>query len=489
MSGAASPSRHHASPEVALATIRNFNGPLLIDLDHTLYLGNSTEDFIHCARPGLLALLLLKFLELIAPWRWTGGIASRDGWRVRTICWLLPWTKANWRRRVATLAKNLTNEPLAQVLHAHDQSHRGPLFIVTLGFGPIVRPLIAAMGVSPLQTVAAGLHQPRDRLQGKLALARRHLGDDLIAGALTLGDSSDDLPLLDASARALHTVWPQACFQSAFRDVYRPGRYMHEVKRPGENYLQQGILREDFAFWLLSSIGLAVFPPLHVLGLLALLLSFWTIYECGYVDNDRIAARYEQQPKLSTGYHQAAVATPALQPWLWALASGAVAIELLRWPGLPAATDFVCWLAVLATTYGWFYLYNRFDKATRVWLYAGLQLARTAAFAVLLPIAPVAALALAAHVLAKWLPYYVYRLSDGEWPETRMPLTRLLFFTLFTALLALATGFEFLLNGTAAALFGWIVFRARGDLIAIVRHAKRLDRPAAVAASTISPER
>ncbi len=38
---------------------------------------------------------------------------------------------------------------------------------------------------------------------------------------------------------------------------------------------------------------------LHVVGLLFLLLSFWAVYERGYVDNDEIAARYEREPTLN----------------------------------------------------------------------------------------------------------------------------------------------------------------------------------------------
>lgn len=472
MSAAPPAGRHDASPETALATIRAHEGPLLIDLDETLYLGNSTEDFLDGARPALAALLLLRLLELIAPWRWTGGIGSRDVWRLRLVLALMPWTLRRWRHRVAGLARDRGNAPLVQLL----RQHRGPLTILTLGFEPVVRPLIAALAVDEHGIVAADPWHLPDRLQGKLALAQRRLGQAQVAGALSLGDSADDLPLLDASARPLRTVWPGAQFRPALRGVYIPGRYLRLVKRPGERYIQRGILQEDFAFWLIGSIGLAAMPALHLLGLLALLLSFWAIYECGYVDNDRVAERHEQEPKLSEAYHRSPVATPGVQPWLWALFSGAVAIELLRWPGTPALYDFLCWLAVLLLTQFWFQLYNRYDKPTRVWLYAGLQLLRSAAFLVLVPVLPIVALALGAHVLAKWLPYYVYRYSGRGWPETRVPLTRLLFFVVLLALLSLSQGIGSLLSGTAAALLGWNLFRAREDLQATVAGARRLDR-------------
>jgi hypothetical protein len=68
-------------------------GPVLVDLDETLYLRNSTEDFIDCARPALLALalLLLRILEVLKPWRLTGGINTRDTWRLCAISTLFPF--------------------------------------------------------------------------------------------------------------------------------------------------------------------------------------------------------------------------------------------------------------------------------------------------------------------------------------------------------------------------------------------------------------
>src|SRR5271156_3775766 len=70
-----------ASPDATLSAIRAYDGPLLIDLDETLYLRNSTEDFIDCARPALLALLLLRMFDILEPWRLTGGIDTPATWR------------------------------------------------------------------------------------------------------------------------------------------------------------------------------------------------------------------------------------------------------------------------------------------------------------------------------------------------------------------------------------------------------------------------
>lgn len=463
---------HAATPEQTLATLSRFQGPVLVDLDETLYLRNSTEDFLDSAVPGLLALLLLRLLDLLKPWRWSGGERTRDVWRVRAILLLMPWTLRRWRDRVTELAATHGNPPLLAQLC----SRREPPIIATVGFTPIVTPLVAALGLPDARIVSARCEVFEDRRRGKLELLRAAVDAQTLRSALFLSDSLDDVPVLDACGRALYTVWPQARYRRALSHVYLPGQYLTQVKRPGERYIVRGILQEDFAFWWISSLALAAAPATHTLGLLFLLLSFWTIYERGYVDNDQAGARYEKNPKLSAAFHEAPVATPRWQPWLWSFGAGAVAIPLLRWPAEPQAVDLLSWAAVLIATYGWFLLYNRVDKQTRVWMFSGLQFARTGAFALLVAVEPIAVAALGAHVLARWLPYYMYRYGSKDWPESPFYLTRLLFFVVLSAMLALLHGFAVLATFTALALLAWNLFRARRELRSALAAAHRIDR-------------
>lgn len=466
---------YEATPEQALAVLSRFEGSVLVDLDETLYLRNSTEDFLDCAVPGLLALLLLRLLDLVKPWRWSGGERTRDVWRVRTILLLMPWTLRRWRDRVPELAAAQGNQPLLAQLCAR----RDVPIIATIGFTPIVTPLVAALGLPDARIISARCDVFADRLRGKLELVRDVLDAQTIRASLFISDSAEDLPLLDSCGHALYTVWPQARFRPALARIYLPGQYLTQVKRPGERYIVRGILQEDFAFWWLSSLLLAAAPVTHTLGLLFLLLSFWAIYERGYVDNDEVGARYEKNPKLSAAFHEAPVATPRLQPWLWAFGAGALAILLLRWPGQAGAGDVLSWAAVLLGTYAWFMLYNRMDKQSRVWMFSGLQFARTGAFAVLVAVEPIAIAALGAHVLARWLPYYMYRYGSKDWPESPFYLTRLLFFVVLAAMLALLHGSAALFTPTAAALLAWNLFRARRELRSALAAAHRIDRPRA----------
>ncbi|GAC1630553.1 MAG: hypothetical protein NVS9B10_23070 [Nevskia sp.] len=465
--------RHDATPDTALAQVRDYPGLLLLDLDETAYLRNSTEDFIDCARPGLIALLVLRLLDLIKPWRWTGGEDTRDVWRVRSVRLCLPWIMARWRRQVGELAAAHGNTALLEAV----RQRTGPTQLVTVGFTPIVAPLAAALGLGQLGLVAARLDSFADRRMGKLGMANAALGEDAVAGSAVLTDSADDLPLLDRCAQPLRTLWPGACYRRALARVYLPGKYLTQVKRPGQRYILRGILQEDFAFWVLCSIAQAAAPATHFLGLLLLLLSFWAIYERGYVDNDWVAVRYEKDPKLSATFGKIEVATPAMQPWLWAAGAGLLAIWLLRWPSMMALRDPLAWTAVLVGVHVGFKVYNRLDKSSRIWLFPALQLARSAAFVVLVPVGPVATVALGAHVLARWVPYYLYRIGGKDWPEAPFFLSRLMFFITLWLMLAITQDFALVATPTALVLLFWNLFRARKDLAAVLRQGHRIDRP------------
>jgi hypothetical protein len=480
MSGDLSTCQYTASPDAALEAVRAHEGPLLVDLDETLYLRNSTEDFIDCARPGLLALLLLRVLDVLKPWRLTGGINTRDTWRVCVISTFFPWTPWCWRAKVPFFAEHYLNQELKAALEARAQP---PPIIVTTGFRSIVAPLLAAMGFADAPLIAARMYSFADRRNGKLRMAMRELGAETVGCCLVVTDSISDLEVLQSCARPLRTLWPQARYRRALRGVYLPGEYISQIKHPGERYIFRGILQEDFAFWLLSSIGLAINPATHLVGLLLLLLSFWTIYERGYVDNDLIASRYEPDPKLSATFGSVRVATPAVQPWIWALLAGAAAVAILHPDGMAFVVHFALWVAVLILMYACFVIYNRLDKMTRIWLYPLLQIARGGAFTVVVAIEPAGVAALGAHVLSRWVPYQVYRLTSARWPNARPELVRLISFVLLSLMIICSFGPSVLLTWSALALLLWNVFRARRDVYAVFNSARRLDRSSRHAAT------
>jgi hypothetical protein len=137
---------------------------LPVDLDETLCLSNSTEDFIDLARPALLAILLLRLSEIVQTWRISGGPSTRDVWRVQLIRLFFPWTIWRWRSAVPRLAQDFANRPPLRLLETH-----GPrLHIVTQSFSPIVAPLVASLGLSRARVIAARPDRFSDRHLGRL---------------------------------------------------------------------------------------------------------------------------------------------------------------------------------------------------------------------------------------------------------------------------------------------------------------------------------
>jgi hypothetical protein len=460
-------------PAALLRALPAHQGMLLVDLDETLFLRNSTEAFLDGAFPQTLWFLVFKCLDVLKPWRWTGGGATRDVWRVRLALWLSPGLMRRWHARVAALAEAHLNQPLAQALRASGQ----PVVLATLGFDRIVQPLVAALGFGDVPLVACRVGSLADRRRGKLALVEEALGAQTLHTALVVTDSREDLPLMRACQSGWLVRWPQAAYRAALSRTYLPLRYLMLVKRPGERYIRRGILQEDFAFWVLASITLTDQHVRLVGGLALLLLSFWTLYERGYVDNDDCAVRLERVPKLAPAHAERLVATPRLLPWVWSVAAGAAGLALLN--GLterPLAA--AGWMAVLLLTHGLFWIYNRFDKHTRVWLFAGLQWLRAASFAVVVPISLAGGVVLAAHASARWLPYYLYRQVGGHWPPLPVFLVRLLLFALMMVSVTLALGFAEVWDSSAALLLGWNLFRAHAELSAVAGAARRLDGPA-----------
>jgi hypothetical protein len=259
--------------------------------------------------------------------------------------------------------------------------------------------------------------------------------------------------------------------------VYLPGQYIALIKHPGEHYIRRAVLQDDYVWWVLTSIALSLSPIGHVIGLLLLLMSFWTIYEMGYADNDKIADQFEAQPALTSAYHEVSVATPSVQPWIWSAVFGVLGLAAIRWPGTPAVKDCILWALGLVATYAWFALYNRSTKPARVWMYGGLQISRTAAFALIVPIVPIGAMALAAHILTRWVQYYVYRLMGKNWPmQTHFGITRLMAFLLLALFLGISVGWPAVINWTTLALLAWSIFRARRELAQVWTQSIRLDR-------------
>jgi hypothetical protein len=450
------------SPEQALAAVQAHEGPVLVDFDETLYLRNSTEDFIDSAAPATIAKVLLYALEVLRPWRLIGGSATRDQYRVILISIFFPWTWFLWRRRARKLGREFLNQPLSEALLLRQE-----VIIASIGFTKIIAPLLKELPFSERKLLACRVLSPSERRKGKLAMVERRCGSDFLRKALTITDSMADGPLLNASEKGCLVRWPEAVYQQGLASVYLPFSYLSQVKRPGQNYIRRGIVQDDLFCWILASLPLASQPATHVVGLIFLMISFWAVYEMGYVDNDRIAERFENDPQLSEQFFKKPVPTPALEPWIWAVASGLIALALLS-GGVPTWWLVFSWASVLVGCYLAFYCFNRITKPFRPLLFPILQAFRVGAVAAVASAAPIAAGGLCAVVASRWIGYIDYRQNGGRtWTKLPLVAMRLVATVVFSAVLLLALGLT-MFNIMVAGLFVvWSTFRARHELLGI----------------------
>jgi hypothetical protein len=182
----------------------------LVDFDETLWLRSSTEAYLAGARPRWIAVAIQRGLDVLRPWSVLPGdrksFLYRDWLRVLTITVLLPWTLPLWRRRAPALAARWRNRELMLALEG-----AGPVCVVSFGFGPLVRPLLAeVLPGARLVVVSDILRGYRVRAQGKRVAVERVLGRDVLAGAVVVTDSRDDVDLLAACRTPLLLVWPTA---------------------------------------------------------------------------------------------------------------------------------------------------------------------------------------------------------------------------------------------------------------------------------------
>lgn len=392
------------------------SGPVVVDLDETLYLRNSTEEFIGLASPGILAAYLLRFLDLASPWRFIGGPKCRDNWRIFLVLTLFPWTYLRWKKHCQNTVPNFINTPLRNALHTHSKH----IIIASNGYELLIRPMLSAITLPNAELVCCKLFRLKDRRDGKLALLEKTIDRATVAQSLVVTDSYTDADLLRVCKTPCLAVWREALFQRAFDGwVYLPTDYLSKVKRPRQR-ANRTLLIYDILPWVL--VGLSISPDIaEVVGLVLLFLSMWAIYEVGYFDNDQCAVKYEKDPKLTVEAQAFNGRYFKTKAWLTALVLGAIAIALLN----PAAflKYYTIWIVTLLALNGTYWIYNRIDKSSRVWVYPTLQLFRFGALFAVVPIAAVAYAVVFSQVFCRWINYIIYRQQRSAGGATKWPRT------------------------------------------------------------------
>ncbi len=466
---------------------------VVLDFDETIFLRNSTEHYLDSLRPQALGALLLIILEIIRPWDWLPktirGAESKDWVRVLTATVLFPWTLPLWRKRARKLAREHENRKLAQAVA--DNPKLRPI-IATHGFSFIVKPLARHLSIKT--DIVAGcrfLLGVFDRQKKKETILAKHLTPEELAAAAVVTDSQADLSLLEKVQTPIFVRWPDARYVTAMADAYIPLFYLECVKRPGQRYIRWAIVETQMAMLLLAYSWMSTMPLLHAMGMVALLFSFWSVYETGYHENDRVAETYENTPVLSATYHQYRHRMKTVQPWLFAVASGILGTVLIRLAGTiawelpinfkPGPETFelgrtlkltAAWTGALIGTRIFFALYNYVNMETRIWLFPILQALKYFVFLTVAR-ASVAGLALLlSQIFADWIPYLVYR-CGGRRELVNEDILRLFALLLLWIMAGLTLGFQAtLFNWQAAVILVWVLYRGKAGLSRLIKNAR-----------------
>ncbi|MEL6816714.1 MAG: hypothetical protein AAFP03_18190, partial [Cyanobacteria bacterium J06598_3] len=438
---------------------------IILDFDETLFLRNSTEAYLNSVYPRSLGAATLVAFKAIKPWRWFPArfkdeSISRDWFLVVAMTLLFPWTLLLWPWRAKKLAHSYANLPLIQAIEANVQAQ---VVVATLGFAPIVRPLlrhfpIASVEQGRAQLIACGFFKGMgDRAKGKLAMVCEVLGQSVVTSAVVVTDSIKDEPLLSAAATPCLLKWPDAQFVPAMNDVYVPLFYSEKVKNPNSNHVVKRVLMGHWAFLVIALSFLSPHPIVHALSLLLLTISYWCVYEIGYQENDLIGEKYERNPILSETYarYKSRInLTGSPFPWYSAMGFAIPALLLLEfsqrsWPlaqSWAAMGDLwpnvlfngVIWLALLVSVRLTFWVYNQFNEEARIWIYPILQIQKLFGFTLLSATNVVGALLLLSLLVCRWLHYSIYRCGGDRW---RFPtnLSCLVLFSLMFGAISLST--------------------------------------------------
>ena len=471
--------------------------PILVDLDETLFLRNSTEEYLNTLQPRVLGWLLLTLLNFIQPWNWLPGEikgeVSRDWIRVVVATLLFPWTLILWQGRAKHLAQTYANTTLIKAL---TQNANSRVILATLGFYFIVNPLSKHLPITLEDVIACRFWQGGiDRKRGKDYLVTASLGEDEVARSIAVTDSTNDNPLLASVAIPCLVIWQEAEYVPAMADVYIPFLYLERVKRPGKNYFLKVILLDDFFVLILALSWVSSQPILHAISMLFLMLSFWYIYELGYVENDLIAEKFEKNPKLSEAYHRYKKRINIWEPWVWAIIltiPGFIILELTKVISsnisFTAAVSLLnlntvlhnieLWIGFLVVTRVSFFIYNYVDKETRTWLYLVLQGYKCFGFLIVTQTNAIGAMLFASKVISPWTSYFIYRCVKSGWTEKLpMDVFRTLLFGLLIISITLGTqNTSILASWQTLVIFIFFVSKGRSQFWKVMRQVRLISQ-------------
>ena len=405
---------------------------IILDFDETLFLRNSTAEYLNMLGPRPLGAAYLLAIEVIRPWRWlnrwTAKDISADWFTVVLATLLFPWTWLVWRAKAKSMAAAYWNQDLMAAIAQNPNAN----VVVTGGFSWIVNPLLQHLPDGVTRKIARGPVSTRfwqcftDSVDSKLQKFTHTLGKSALSRAVFVTADSEDA-LLKKVKQSYAIRWPKAKHRPAMSDVYVPLVYSERIKNPNKSHIMKRVIAGHWAFLAIAFSFLSTHFVMSAAALLLLTLSYWCVYEIGYWENDVIGREHESKPKLSDAFkaYDNELKLDNGMPWCWAIGLAAPALVLLEASALAlpaldaievAASDWqmlvlkgALWICFLVAVRVTFWAYNQFNEEARIWIYPFLQTQKLFGFALLASTNAIGSILLLSLVVSRWLHYTIYR--------------------------------------------------------------------------------
>jgi hypothetical protein len=313
------------------------------------------------------------------------------------------------------------------------------------------------------------------RRSGKLARLHELSIEPVRERDIVVTDSLDDEDLLSSVDSAFLIEADPAGLHGALPNVYVPFEYTARVKRSTEFVIKQVLLEELLVILLATALFHSLSPTIWI-GASFLFVAFFSAYEIGYAENDRIGYITELKPKLSANYHKLKVLSLEPDVWFWVAGLTTVGVLLLgpdvavstleriglSSTGLPFADQFgvaLLWLGIVLLGRGVFFVYNRFPMAWRIFFYLPLHFLKYFGLVLILPSQPAGYALLCAQIVRTWALYAIRR-CDGDIELIASQVVRLAFLVMFLIALELALPQSVFADWHTWIILVWCVVRA-----------------------------
>lgn len=400
----------------------------ILDFDETLWLRNSTEEFLHAVRPNIIAAIVLQILGQLKPWRLISRQHPeyyRDWIRIAAVLIVAPWSYFTWRHTAARIGPRYANTAL---LDAIRQTAPGRIFVASYGFTFIIRPLLAAIGGDMELVASASLRRGAAlRRVGKGRALTTLLGPVMVKDSIVVTDNFVDRDLCMLSDHGIYVQWREAEYRQAGLSPMLPLSYTARIKRPTERYVLHGILGYDYAvLWL----AFALLRPSMIATSIAIgfyLLAFFAVYEIGYYDNDHVGLAREKKPVVSPEFSELGHNFKPAWAWIFGIFLAAIGAAVQTLGESSATTrigdlsgfNLFAWywsmaLALLIVTRLTFMWFNSLTPRLRIVPMLILQVQRTLGYALMLAIDVAGAVLCVSHAIGRWVPYVIYRFGGDR---------------------------------------------------------------------------